>query len=189
VLSKANIISIGGLLTAGLEDSTTFSQFFDDTIQEMGFFDTPIIYALGSITLATATATYNFPSACLKILNAINLSSGALLSLTTENGLEAYSKTWRTDTGDPIALTVDYLKNQVTVYPIPTATQNGNTVYILHTQERTSSFIECYAPFITAHMCAKEFGYRSHHQDVDFAENCRQFSDLAYALISGTIDE
>jgi len=189
VLSKANNITIGGLLTAGLEDSTTFSQYFDDAIQEIGFFDTPLFFLTSEVTLATATATYSTPTTCLQIIGAINEGSGKLMTITTENGLEAYSDTWRTETGDPTALTQDYLKNQLTVYPIPVAAQNGNKLLILHTNEIAANFLECYAPFLTAYICAKEFGYRSHHQDVDFAENCRQFADLTYALISGTIDE
>lgn len=178
--SKANIITMIGTLAVELQDSTTLSRFFDDVIEQNGITDRAISIEVDyGPAVVAGTATYSFPSDVLRLHHALML--GTPLSFVDERDLEAYSKTWRTATGTPIALSCDELNRQYTFYPIPTAS-SATALVIVYGAKMAAAFLSYNALPLAFLTLAKEFTYSSHHQDIDFAENCNLIAELLFTL-------
>jgi hypothetical protein len=192
--SKANIITLCGVLATAMQDSTTLSRFFDDTIIRIGLSDFPFFYERTNVSLTDGTATYNFPSDALRIIHAI--MEDASISIVTEQELDAYSQDWRAaDEDEPIALTQDELNRQYTLFPTPATTSGAagaapygedyptDALFLVYTQEKASNFLEYYALPIAFESLAYEFAYPSDHQDAEFAQSCAIIAQFLTSLM------
>ena len=196
--SKANILTLAGNLCHDLDTSSTISTFFDDVIIELGFLENPVFYAQDFVEITAGTATYSFPSGALKILHAFY--GDRMLLESSEEELDAYSKTYRSDSGDPRAISYDLLSNKFRLMPVPDASSTGggnnlddsftsDWVWCLFAEERASAFTETYAISIALLALQKEFSYESKHQDIPFAENCEALAKLILNLLGHKYDD
>jgi hypothetical protein len=191
--SKANVLTLCGKLCLELENDTTISQYFNDTVERLALLPAPVFTKHALVSLITATATYDFKSDMLKLLHAI--FDDASLFLTNEDGLEAYSTTWRSASGTPLAVTQDWLARQYTLYPNPDATSvesgaeplgegyPGDTLWIIYAHDRASSIQEYYALPLAILTLAREFSYSTLHYEPEFADQCSQLGQLILSLM------
>jgi len=182
--TKANIITLTGVLGSGLQNATTMSQFFDDIIRAIGLSPLPIFFNNAEVALVAATTTYNFEAAALKLTDAIMHDS--LISMVTEEELDTYSQTWRDAADDtPIALTQDHLSRQYTLYPGPNAAAAATKLTIFYTENKSANFPEYYALPLAFETLFREFSYPSDHQDSEFSESCLVISQFLHAILRG----
>lgn len=194
-MSKANILTLASTIALDLENDTTISQFFDDLIETMAFLPKPLFteYTIEEITSGTATYSYD-QTDMLKVLHAF--MSDTEIFMTDENGLEAYSSTWRSASGTPIALTQDWLQRQYTFYPNPNISTSGtggaaplgvdyatNPVFIIYAKDRSSGFAEYYALPLALLALAREFSYDALQASPVLAQNCDKVGKLILKLL------
>ena len=191
--SKANVLTLCGKLCLELENDTTISQYFDDTVERFALLPAPVFTKHALVTLTAGTETYDFESDMLRLLHAI--FDDASLFMTDEDALEAYSTTWRSASGTPLAVTQDWLARQYTLYPNPDANSGvagaeplgedypDDILWIIYAQDRASAIQEYYALPLAILTLAREFSYATLHYDPEFAEQCNQLGQLMLALL------
>lgn len=195
-LSKANILTLASGLALDLETDATLSTFFDDVVEQLSLIDNPPFTDGALVELTSGTATYDFESTMLKLIFAIMEDSS--LSMTHEEGLEAYSKTWRSDTGTPFAVTQDWLSRQYTLYPNPnfnsTPLAGGATeplgedypddnLWIVFAEDRSTSIQDYYGLVIALLALAREFSQSSDHIDLELAASANQLGSFIMLLL------
>jgi hypothetical protein len=196
--SKANIITLTGVLGSGLQNATTLSQFFDDVVESIGLSPFPIFHSSALVELSDGTGTYDFESDMLRLIHAI--MEDASISIVTEPELDLYSSSWRTTEGTPIALTQDDLNRQYTLYPIPDFDSEAlgggeaepygedypeDQLVVIYTENKSANFQEYYALPLAFESLSREFAYPSDHQDTEFAESCAILSQFLHSILRG----
>ena len=176
--SKAQTLTLAGTLCHDLDDSSSISTFFDDTIDEIAFFPTPPFIKYAADVIANGTATHPFESD--QIRSYLYFHDDHQLIRSTERDLESYSTTWRTDTGTPIAFTDELQDSQTRLFPVP---NSGGSLYKYYAQDKSSSIQEYYAIPIALRTLSKEFAYHSKHQDLVYSELCDQIATLIFKLL------
>ena len=190
-LSKAQLTTFASTICHADHDTTTFSVFFDDVIEELGRLPDPVFVSIAAEAIVAAQAEYSFETTMLRPI-AIFLGD-TLLPETSEQALEAYSATWQTDTGDPVAFTLDKINaRKYRVYPIPEANGVGSTNWaagyslvglsLIFVEDRATGIEDYYALPITFDCLAREFAYPSDHQDTAYAKVCSELAQLLYTL-------
>lgn len=191
--SKAQILTLAGKLCLELENDTSIAQYFDDTVERFALLPKPVFATNALVTLTAATATYSFASDMLRLLHAV--FDDASILMTNEDGLDAYSSTWRTASGTPLAVTQDWLARQYTLYPNPDATSTAagaeplgedypdDILWISYAQDRASSIQDYYAIPLAILTIAREFSFSSIHEDDEFASECLRLGNLLLALM------
>ena len=193
-LNKAQLTTFASLICHAELDTTTFSQFFDDVIDELKDAPKPVFADYAFEAIASGVDEYSYETTMLRPI-AIFFDD-ALLSKTGEKELEAYSATQRSDTGDPVAYTLENVDaRKYRVYPIPDA--NGaiggadwasnypdGALALIFVEDRSTDIEDYYVLPITFDCIAREFAYPSDHQNVDYAKVCANLAKLMYALAS-----
>lgn len=191
-LSKAQLTTFAGSIAKSQQDSTTFSQFFDDVMDELGRLDTAPFASVAFEAVVSGTATYSFESTMIRPLYIF--LEDELLSPVTQQDLEAYSQTWSADTGTPIAYTVDEINARTyQLYPEPDTSGSiagadwasnypSDALALIFTEDRSTDIEDYYALPITFDCLAREFSYLSDHYDIDYAKLCAQLAEILYQL-------
>ncbi len=191
-LTKAQLTTFASLICHAEHDTTTFSQFFDDIIDELGKAPKPVFAEYAFEAIVSGTDEYSYET---KMLRPIAIFfDDMLLSETGEKELEAYSATQQSDTGDPVAYTLENVDaRKYRVYPIPDANgsisgANWSTGYpdgalaLIFVEDRSTDIEDYYALPITFDCIAREFAYPSDHQDVEYAKVCADLAKLMHVL-------
>jgi hypothetical protein len=121
-----------------------------------------------------------------------------LLSQSSEIDLEAYSKEWRTDSGDPLAYTQDIITaRSYRLYPEPDFTSDplipihgqpwgedfpDDSLVLIYSDNREAHIPEFYSLPIAFDTLFREFSYPSDHEDQEFSTICQELSKLLYAF-------
>jgi len=190
-LSKAQLTTFASTICHAEHDTTTFSQFFNDVIDELGRLPDPVFAEYAFEAIVDTQEEYSFETAMLRPI-AIFLGD-TLLPETSEQALEAYSATWQTDTGDPVAFTLDKIDaHKYRVYPIPDADGAASTNWaagysltglaLIFVEDRSKDIEDYHVLPITFDCLAREFAYPSDHQDIDYAKVCTEIAQLLYTL-------
>ena len=195
-LTKAQVTTFASTICHAELDTTTFSQFFNDVIDELGKLSKPVFAEQGFEAIVSGTSEYSYETA---MLDFIALFFGdTLIPEESQKSLEAYSQTWQSDTGDPVAFTRDGIDaRKYRVYPEPDA--NGSitganwaasfpaaALALIYVEDRSTDIEDYYALGIAFDCLAREFSYPSDHQDTDYAKALRQLSKVLYLLAGVT---
>lgn len=195
-LTKAQLTTFASTICHAEHDTTTFSQFFNDVIDELAQLPNPPFAEAAFEAATSGTDEYSFETTMLRPL-AIFFED-ELLSEVSQAELEAYSKTQQTDTGDPVAYTLEAIDaRKYRVYPIPTgsgdvgsanwaASYPSDAFALIFTEDRSTDIEDYYALPITFDCIAREFAYPSDHQDVEYAKLCASLAKLMYTLAGVT---
>jgi len=125
-MTKAEILTLIQDIARGQADDDTIAVYYEETINELGRLVDPPMAEAGLFSLTSGTATYSYPDNAVSILCAF--FEGYQLSRETEENLEAYERTWRNDSGDPVAFkTTDETTDSITFYPIPSSTSAASS--------------------------------------------------------------
>jgi hypothetical protein len=195
-MTRDEIKIIAEELGFDLDAPDTLDIFLDDVFYEFGMRpDAPMLIALIK-AITSGTSTYSYETDMLQVVYAIMFDE--LLSSSSEAGLEAYSKTWRTDTGTPIAFTQDRVTaRQYRLYPEPDFTSDpliplvgqpwgedypDDTLALIYSDNRESNIPDIFALPTAFDALAREFSYPSDHTDNEFAEVCRNLAQIFYTL-------
>ena len=191
-LSKAQLTTFASTICHAEHDTTTFSQFFNDVIDELGRLPDPVFAEYGFEAVAIGTQDHNFEAAMLRPI-AIFLGD-TLLPEVSQQALKAYSESWRVDTGTPIAYTLELAYDEeYKTYPIPDATGSiagadwaanypTAALALIFVEDRSTDIEDYYALPITFDCLAREFAYPSDHQDIAYAKVCAELAQLLYVL-------
>lgn len=191
-LSKVQLTTFASTISHAQQDSTTFSQFFDDVIDEIGRLPNPVFAERAFEAIDSGTSEYSFETKMLRPL-AIFFDD-TLLPETTRKALEAYSATQQSDTGDPFAYTIDDINaRKYRVYPEPDASGSisgadwaanypDDALALIFSEDRSTDIEDYYVLPITFDCLAREFAYPSDHQTIEYAKVCSDLSKLLYYL-------
>jgi hypothetical protein len=194
--SKAQILTLCGTLARDLEASDTIDDFFDDVIYSLFDYSPPIFLEDELVSLTDGTATYDFETNMLRLLYAI--MEDASLLMTDDNSLQGYSNEWRAAEGTPVAISIDDLQHQYTLYPTPDFDSGvlvpahgeplgedypDDQLYILFKEYRNSSIQDYYALPIALSTLSREFTFSSLHVDVEFASLCDTLFQVMIKLL------
>ena len=194
-LSKAQLTTFASTICHAEHDTTTFSQFFDDVINELSRLPNPVFAEYAFEAIVSGTDEYAFETTMLRPI-AIFFGD-TLLVEATDQVLEAYSATWQSDEGDPVAFTLDKIHARIyRVYPTPDASGSASTNWaagysltglaLIFVEDRATDIEDYYALPITFDCLAREFSYPSDHQNIDYAKVCSDLSKLLYILAGVT---
>lgn len=191
-LSKAQLTTFASTIAHAEHDTTTFSQFFNDVIDELGRLPDPVFADYAFEAIVSGTAEYSFETAMLRPI-AIFLGDN-LLPETGEKELEAYSATQLSDTGTPVTFTLENVDaRKYRVYPIPdgngsiagadwAANYPSAALALIFVEDRSTDIEDYYALPITFDCISREFSYLSDHQDIEYAKVCNSLAKLMYLL-------
>jgi len=191
-LSKAQLTTFASTIAHAEHDTTTFSQFFDDVMDELGRLPEPLFADYAFEAIVSGTDEYSYESTMLHPI-AIFFDDTRIPE-ADEIILEAYSKSWQSDTGDPTTFTLDKVDGRkYRVYPTPDA--NGSiaganwgsafpsgALALIFVEDRATDIEDYYALPITFDCLAREFSYPSDHQDIDYANVCGTLAKVLYIL-------
>lgn len=195
-LTKAQITTFASTVAHAEHDTTTFSQFFNDVIDELGKLPRPVFADYAFEAIVSGTSEYSFETTMLRPI-AIFFDDTLLLESSKE-ALEAYSITQLADAGSPVAYTIDEVNaRKYRVYPEPNANGSiaganwgasfpSNALALIFVEDRSTDIEDYYALPITFDCLAREFAYPSDHQDVEYAKVCATLAKLMYALVGVT---
>lgn len=194
-LSKAQLTTFASTICHADHDTTTFSQFFNDVIDELGKLPSPVFAEYAFEAVVSGTAEYSFETAMLKPI-AIFFGD-TLIPEVSEQALEAYSATQQSDTGDPVAFTLENVDaRKYRLYPIPDANGTASTNWaagfaaaalaLIFVEDRATDIEDYHALPITFDCLAREFAYPSDHQDIAYAKVCAELAQLLYVLAGVT---
>lgn len=196
-LTKAQLTTFASAVCHAQLDATTFSQFFDDVIDELGRSPSPPFAEYAFEAIVSGTDEYSYEATMLRPLHIF--FGDLLLVEASQQVLEAYSKTQQSDTGDPVAFTLSGIDSRkYRVYPIPDA--NGSiaganwaanyptaALALIFVEDRSTDIEDYYVLPITFDCLTREFAYPSNHQDIDYAKVCADLSKFLYTLAAGNI--
>jgi hypothetical protein len=83
----------------------TLTVYYDDTLNEIGFFNNPPLVDVEFFAIIAGTAEYEYPDRAVRHLDIFH--DDKLLSPARLHDLEAYDMDWRTLSGTPAAYTFD----------------------------------------------------------------------------------
>lgn len=196
-MNRSDVLTLAIDYAIAPVDAATLDRYLTDVLEECARYDEPphIDVELASVT--AGTDTYTPPVACLRILAAFYAAKH--LSAATVADLEAYSRTWRTDSGSPWALSFDeQTGGDYLLYPTPDASSgalipaNGDPLGLdyptgwcaLIFGSGRSVDLHDYTAFpIALRVLAREFSRPSSHRDKAFADGCLALADLLFQLI------
>ena len=198
-MTRDEILTLTKSLALQLSETDTIDNFINDVFYELGLRLHPPFVQAEIKAITSGTSEYTFESNMLKVVYLIMFDE--LLSQSAEIDLEAYSKTWRTDTGDPLAYTQDIITaRSYRLYPNPDFTSdplipiNGqpwgedfpdDSLVLIYSDNRESNILEFYALPISFDTLFREFSYPSDHEDQEFSAICQSLSKLLYAFAGG----
>jgi hypothetical protein len=191
-LSKAQLTTFASTIAHAEHDTTTFSQFFDDVVEELGMLENPPFAERGFEAVVSGTSEYDFESSMIKPLYIF--LDDTMLSPVSQGELEAYSKTWQTDDGTPIVYTLDNIDaHSYRIYPEPDTSGSisgadwgssfpDDALALIYSEDRQTDIEDYYALPITFDCLAREFSYPSDHQDIEYAKALNDLAKLLYML-------
>lgn len=191
-LTKAQLTTFASTICHAEHDTTTFSQFFNDVIDELSRLPNPVFADYAFEAIVSGTDEYSFETT---MLCPLHIFFGDLLLVeASQQVLEAYAKAWQSDEGDPIAYTLEGIDaHKYRVYPTPDA--NGSiaganwaatyptaALALIFIEDRSTDIEDYYALPITFDCLMREFAYPSDHQDIEYAKACGNLSKILYTL-------
>jgi hypothetical protein len=191
-LTKAQLTTFASTMMHAQHDTTSFSQFFDDVMDQLGALDNPPFVDYAFEAIVDGTASYSYESTMLKPLYIYH--GDELLSPVTQQDLEAYSQTWQTDEGTPIAYTIDEQNAETyRLYPKPDfdgsitganlhAGYPTTALCLIFSEDRSTDIEDYYVLPVTFDCMAREFSIPSDHQDIPFADVCAELATMLYHL-------
>lgn len=196
-MNKASILGLVRALANTALDESTLDAYFSDVLYELGRSPRPLVEA-ELFAVASGTAGYSFPANAVTLLHAF--FGSAQLSPSDKASLEAYSSTWRSDSGTPFAYTVDEQTGRAfRLYPTPSASSAAlsfptgtpfgvdfpsNAGCLIFSSARTEDIQPWVGYAIALKVLAKEFAKPTNKQDVDFADACNQLAEV-FLLAAG----
>lgn len=194
---RSDIITIINTLAKDLNDPDTTDTFLDEVFFDSARRVTPPSVEATIKSVTSGTSEYSFESDMLRILYAI--MDDTLLSPTEEMMLDAYSSTWQSDTGTPVAFTQDDIEaRNYILYPEPDFTSDAlipvhgepfgedwpdNSLLLIYADDKEDNISSIYALPYAFDTIAREFLYPSDHADLKFASLSYAFSQLLYKLV------
>jgi hypothetical protein len=196
-MNRIQIKSLATYLSlVGINDDT-LSQFIDDIFNELGMSGMVKLFKIDIVPLTAGTQDYNFPADALQLVSAFYNSDQ--IHLADNRDLEAYSKAWRTSTGDPKVITQDEQSaREYTIFPIPSSTSDpvipihgepfgedfpDNAFTLLYSDNRQDDIPDIYIIPVALESIGREFDYPSDHTDTEFAESCHSIAGVLFKLI------
>lgn len=191
-MNKSTIIQLVEDIARVTLDPDTIARYYDDALEDVCKFDRPPLVTSEMIEITAGTATYDYPTDAVKIVNAFYDSTQLLPCIIS--ALDAYSDDWRDDSGDPWAFTRDETdKDTYTLYPNPQSSSGAfsfpnaapmgedfpdDTVVLIYSQRRDDDIPDWLVFVLVFDILAREFARPSDHQDAEFSDACRSASQL-----------
>jgi hypothetical protein len=198
-MTRDEIQDLAKSLALNLHETDTIDSFINDVFYELGLRTRPPFIQSKIKAITSGTSTYTFETDMLRVVYLIMFDE--LLSQASENDLEAYSKTWRTDTGDPLSFTQDIITaRSYRLYPEPDFTSdplipiNGqpwgedfpdDSLVLIYSDNREDNIPSFYSLPIAFDTLFREFSYPSDHEDQEFSLICQDLSKLLYLFAGG----
>ena len=180
-MTKANVITFADILGHDLSNANTFSGFHDEIMDNLARSERAPFVASATFNVTSGTVAYTFPAAIVKLLGLC--SSGTQLNEATLAELEHFNRTWRDDSGLPIAFTVtEQTPRSIRLYPNPSdsAANSGRWIY---SQSPSTGIPNWVALYLTFAILEREFAYPSDHQDKTFSKLCGDIAQIFGMLI------
>lgn len=176
-MTSTTIKALAQSLCLSQGDTSQVARYYTDVVDELGKSTNPPIAASAALSIVSGIISYSFPAAAIRLIAIF--SNARSLSPCTLAELEAYSATWRADTGDALSWALEPVDDldarEFMLYPEPDANKTGKTIY---SSNRTTDIIEWIGVAIAFRVLAKEFAYPSNHEDRVFADACLTMSDI-----------
>jgi len=172
------------------EDTLTY--FFDDVMDELGKKASPSFVNQALEQVTAATAEYSFETNMIRPLYIFY--NDQMLFEASESDFQAYSQSWRADSGTPFAYTLDNVSaiNKYKLYPNPdtsgaapgdwTTGFVANNLSIIFSERRVADIEDYYVLPIAFDILQREFSYPSDRTDLAFASVCSEIAALLYRL-------
>lgn len=196
-MTRDEIITLASDLGQNIENPDTLDTFMNDVFNELAMIADPQIIRPAIVALTSGTATYAFESDMLKLVYAFMFDE--LLSPSTHDGLNAYSQTWPTESGTPIAVIQDEINaRNYTLYPNPDFTSDplipihgepygedlpNDSLILIYADNREDNISDIFSLPTSFDALQREFSYPSDHADFEFAEVCGELARILYTLI------
>jgi len=194
-MTRDEAITLAGSLAISLQTASTLDTFANDVMHELALRPSPPFVKAAVKALTSGTATYSFESDMLKLVHAI--MEDEILSPVSQDSLDAYSASWTTATGTPVAFTQDEITARTyLLYPIPDFTSDAvagpeplgedwpnDSLVLIYSDDRESDIPNPFGLPIAFDSLSREFAYPSDHTDTDFSTACTQIAQLLYQLL------
>lgn len=155
--------------------SDDYTRYFTDSLEAYCQSEKCNLVASSSVSIVDGTAEYSIPSNCVTILGIFYKE--AHLPYAERNELEAYDKEWKNLSGTPVVYTFeDVSTDKYRLVPEPDETGSYGT--IIYTNSRTTDIMTTIGLHLAFDMVARDFILPSDHQDLKFAEVCKNISVL-----------
>jgi hypothetical protein len=189
--TKAQVQTLAKDISRIVLNTTSLPVYYDDILEELarGGVSPFIAVSQKNVTSGTsivdlAATEYN-PIAFFCIVD--GTTTYTHLTKETRKGLEAYSQTWLTDTGDPWAYTEELSSDgnvhSIRLYPEPDATNNSGLV-VVSMQDEETNCPDYLAVYIALRILAKEFARPGILQDRETSEAFLAAAKLFWAASS-----
>lgn len=178
--SQGDIQTTVGELGLGLNSSSLISQDFIDTLERFGYLSEPPFIGRVDVNMISGTSTYAYPATALRIWNA--LMGGYLLGKETETSLNAYNKTWTSDTDIPVVIFEDMLSRQYSLYPTPNF-NSGTLLHLFYVDKKTLDIQEYYALALTLFTLERAFTHSSNNQAPELAGQAMRLGEIIMRLL------
>lgn len=191
-LTKAQLTTFASTICHAQHDTTTFSQIFNDVMDELARKPSPPFVDCAFEAISDGESEYSYEATMNRPLYIFR--GDRLLTHETIAGLEAYSKTWESDTGTPIAYTLEGVDGRkYRLYPIPDADgaitganwaagYPDDALALIFAEDRSTDIEDYYVLPVVFDCLAREFAYPSDHQDVEYAKVLNKLATVLYTL-------